>query len=126
MSNIAESKPLTSDRFIQPSAVRGHERSHAPKAEHSVFIPALLLASALVLWFAFQTLQLSSERAQLAAIKGNQATQVEAAAKIRVALDSLAASTQRLANSGNANAQLIVQELQKRGVTINANPKPNQ
>lgn len=125
MSNTADTKPLTSERFIQPSAVRGHERSSISKAEHSPFIPALLLASALVLWFAFQTFQLSSERTQLAVIKGNQAAQVEAAAKIRSALDSLAASTQRLATSGNANAQLIVQELQKRGVTINANPKPN-
>lgn len=126
MTNAAENKPLTSERFIQPSAVRGHERTNsAPaKAEHSIFMPLLLLASALVLWFGFQTVQLVSERSELVVIKGNQSAQVDAAAKIRVALDSLAASTQRLANSGNANAQLIVQELAKRGVTINPNAKP--
>jgi|GEM_PF-2551539 len=89
VSNPADSKPLTSDRFIQPSAVRGHERSPALKAEHSIFLPSLLLASALVLWFAFQTVQLTSERGQLAAIKSNQNAQVEAAAKIRTALDRL-------------------------------------
>lgn len=120
MSNVAESKPLTSERFIQPSAVRGHERAPSAKADHSPFMPLMLLASALVLWFAFQTVQLTKERTELAAIKANQAAQVDAAAKIRVSLDSLASATQRLANNGNANAQVIVEELRKRGVTINA------
>lgn len=117
MSNASEAKSLTSDRFIQPSAVRNHERA-SEKAEHSIFTPLLILAVALVAWFAFQTIQLNSERRELAILKANQSTQVEAAAKIRTALDSLAASTQRLANSGNANAQVIVDELRKRGVTI--------
>ena len=120
MTTAAESKPLTSERFIQPSAVRGHERASVAKADHSPFVPLMLLSSALVLWFAFQTVQLTQERKELAAIKSNQQTQVDAATKIRAGLDSLAASTQRLANTGNANAQVIVKELRKRGVTINA------
>jgi hypothetical protein len=125
MINTAESKPLTSERFIQPSAVRGHERSTAAaKADYSIFLPLVMLASALVLWFAFQSVQLATERRELAAIKANQATQVDASAKIRSALDSLAASTQRLANGGNVNALRIVQELKNRGVTINPNAKP--
>lgn len=117
MLNATESKPLTSERFIQPSAVRNHERA-PEKAEHSIFTPLLILAVSLVAWFAFQTMQLNSERRELAILKASQASQVETAAKIRTALDSLAASTQRLANSGNANAQVIVDELRKRGVTI--------
>ena len=118
MSIASEGKPLTSDRFIQPSAVRQHERHASASENQSVFVPMMLFASALVLWFGFQTFQLSSERRELANIRANQEDQVVAAAKIRTSLDSLAASTQRLANSGNANAQLIVTELQKRGVTI--------
>lgn len=114
--NASEAKPLTSDRFIQPSSVRSHD--HAERAEHSIFVPMLIMAGALVAWFAFQTVQLGTERGDLAAIKAGQDSQVEAAAKIRTSLDSLAAATQRLANSGNANAQVIVEELRKRGVTI--------
>lgn len=117
MSNASEAKPLTSDRFIQPTAVRGHEKA-AEKADQSIFTPLLLLAVALVAWFAFQTIQLNSERRDLAAIKANQTQQVDAATKIRKDLDSLATATQRLANSGNTNAQVIVEELRKRGVTI--------
>ncbi|MEO7997571.1 MAG: hypothetical protein ABI852_09005 [Gemmatimonadaceae bacterium] len=117
MSNTSKAKPLTSERFIQPTSVRGHERA-PEKAEHSIFTPLLLLAVAIVGWFAFQTIQLNSERVDLAGIKANQATQVDAATKIRKDLDSLATHTQRLANSGNANAQVIVEELRKRGVTI--------
>lgn len=119
MSNASEAKPLTSDRFIQPTAVRGHERA-TEKADQSAFTPLLLLAVAIVAWFAFQTVQLNSERHDLAVIKANQSAQVDAATKIRKDLDSLATATQRLANSGNANAQVIVQELAKRGVTIKA------
>lgn len=117
MSTTSEAKPLTSERFIQPSAVRGHDRA-AEKAEYSIFVPLAILAGALVAWFAFQTVQLSSERSDLAVLKASQESQVEAATKIRNSLDSLASSTQRLANSGNANAQVIVEELRKRGVTI--------
>ena len=125
MLNTAEGAPLTSERFIQPAAVRGHSAA-AERPSYSIFTPLVLLAAALVLWFAFQTVQLATERSELAAIKANQSTQVETATKIRIALDSLAASTQRLADAGNTNAQLIVNELQKRGVTINTsgNKKP--
>ncbi len=115
--NASEAKSLTSERFIQPSSVRGHERA-AERAEHSVFVPLVIMAGAIVAWFAFQTFQLTTERGDLAAIKAGQDTQVEAATKIRTSLDSLASATQRLANSGNANAQVIVEELRKRGVTI--------
>ncbi|MEO7362488.1 MAG: hypothetical protein ABI120_19315 [Gemmatimonadaceae bacterium] len=117
MLNAPEAKPLTSERFIQPSAVCGHERA-PERADYSIFVPLLILAGALVAWFAFQTIQLQTERRDLAVMKASQESQVAIATKIRTSLDSLASSTQRLANSGNANAQLIVDELRKRGVTI--------
>ena len=39
--------------------------------------------------------------------------------KMRVQLDAIAAGTKRLADQGNANAQLIVQQLAKNGININ-------
>ena len=119
MTNSAEEKTLTSERFIRPTP-RESSRAHSPAADYPIFMPLLLLAVAIVGWFAFQTYNLATERSQLAGIKANQESQVAAAAKVRSALDTLAASTQRLANQGNANAQVIVDELRKRGVTINA------
>jgi hypothetical protein len=45
---------------------------------------------------------------------------VDNAGRLRASLDGLAADTQRLADAGNASAALLVTELRKRGVTINA------
>jgi len=50
--------------------------------------------------------------------------QVEQAQKVRQTLDRLASETQRLADGGNANARLVVEELRKRGVTINRPGQP--
>lgn len=41
------------------------------------------------------------------------------AKKMRAQLDTIAAGTKRLADQGNANAQLIVQQLAKNGININ-------
>ena len=46
------------------------------------------------------------------------------AVKLRAQLDGIAADTQRLANGGNAGAQLIVNDLRRRGVTITPDTKP--
>lgn len=97
------------------------DRTEPPRSHASPFVPVLLIALTLVTWFAFQALQLSREREQLAVVHAAQSTQVESAAKLRAALDAMAASTSRLADGGNVNARLLVEELRKRGVTINTN-----
>lgn len=91
--------------------------------KNELFLPMMLMATALVGWFGLQTYELAGDRKQLTTIMTTQETQVAAAMKIRTALDSLAADTQRLANAGNINARVIVEELRKRGVTINTEPK---
>jgi hypothetical protein len=83
------------------------------------FPPLLLLAVALVGWFAFQTLQLINERQQLEALRVSQEPQVEAAGKVRASLDTVAVATARLSDAGNANARLLVDELRRRGIVIN-------
>ena len=45
---------------------------------------------------------------------------METAQRLRRSLDLLAADTQRLADGGNGNAKVLVEELKKRGITINA------
>ena len=104
-----------------------HSRSKSEARVHpgvSAFVPALLLALAFVLWLAFQAVQLVSEQQQLNAATANLQSQAQAATKLRAALDVLATSTAKLAKDGNANARVIVEELRKRGVTIDSSGAP--
>lgn len=92
--------------------------------QHSLFLPALLTALAVVVWFGFQTTQLVKERTQLATLQANQTPTFENAEKMRGQLDAIAAGAQKLADAGNPNAQAIVNALRQRGITINPEAKP--
>lgn len=70
-------------------------------------------------WSRFQTYQLVLEHEALKKLHANQEAPVQNAVKLRAQLDGIAADTQRLADPGNANAQAIVNELRRRGVSIN-------
>ena len=85
----------------------------------SLFLPVLLLALAFVAWLAFQAMQQVSERQQLTQTQASLEPQEQAATKLRASLDALAVATAGLAAQGNPNARVIVEELRKRGVTIN-------
>ena len=56
---------------------------------------------------------------ELAQLRKVQDGPVEAAAKVRASLDSVATATALLADRGNASARGIVEELRRRGITIN-------
>ena len=92
----------------------------------SFFLPVLLIALAIVVGFGFQASQLYQERTNLANLRNNQETTFQNAQKMRGQLDALAAGTQKLASAGNKNAQTVVNALQQRGITINAEAKPAQ
>ena len=86
----------------------------------TAFLPLLLIALAFFFWCGFQMLQLASEsRALNAAIK-NQEQTFQNATKLRQSLDAIAGQTKKLADEGNPNAQLLVDDLKRRGITINA------
>jgi hypothetical protein len=87
----------------------------------SAFVPVLLVGCAVLVWMGFQTAQLISERRQLDEAHNSQAQPLEQSQKLRASLDSIAAATQKLADSGDAGAKLLVDELNKRGITINPN-----
>jgi hypothetical protein len=94
-------------------------RSAAVAASASPFLPLLLSMLALAVWLGHQAWQLAADRQSLQAAHAAQQPTVDNAAKLRTSLDALAADTQRLADGGNPNAKLLVDELKKRGVTIN-------
>ena len=100
---------------------RGEAAQAAPR---SAFVPLLLGGLALLGWLAFQAQQQVAERQILQTAYASQQQTVDNAGKLRASLDTLAADTQRLADSGNANARALVEELKKRGVTINSANTP--
>lgn len=93
----------------------------------NVFVPGLLLALAVAGWSGFQTWQLVVERNNLAAAIAGQEPQVEQSRKVRAALENVATKTARIARAGNPNATVIVEELRKRGITIDPDgPLPGE
>jgi len=84
-----------------------------------VFIPLLILVVTYLGWTVFQTSQLVRERDALATLHSNQEKQFQESKKLRESLDKIARETQLLANRGNKGALLVVDELRKRGITIN-------
>jgi hypothetical protein len=94
-------------------------QSRSDNSNRSAFWPLLILGLAAASWSGFQTYQLVQEHEALKKLHANQEALVQNAVKLRAQLDGIAADTQRLADAGNANAQGIVNELRRRGVTIN-------
>src|ERR671910_512496 len=88
-----------------------------PPVERGANLPLTILLIALVLWFGFQTLQLASERANLNEARAHQEAAMQEAQKLRTQFESLINKLSDLANKGHAGAKLVMDELQKRGVT---------
>ena len=120
--------PLRDPRASTHSSSRA--RAEATRAEaaqaapRSAFLPLLLAGLALLGWLAYQLQQQVSERQLLQAAYASQQQTVDSAGKLRASLDALAADTQRMADRGNPNARVLVDELKKRGVTINSANTP--
>ena len=110
-------------------ALNGHELEQEIRtgARHGMrpLIPMALLAFALLAGGLFQTIQLLLERGNLHSARNGQQKQLEESVRLRAALDSIATDTEKLAELGNPNAKLIVDELRKRGITINSPAQAN-
>jgi len=79
----------------------------------------LLLSAVFLAFLGFQTAVVLQERARLGQVHAEQEATFSKAQRLRAQLDSIAKKTALLADSGNQNAQRLVDELRKRGVTIN-------
>lgn len=113
---------------VTASAAQAPTKATEPAATaapvRSAFVPLLLGLTALVAVLGHQGWQLDQERRQLQAAVDGTAPRIEAANQVRRSLDLLAADTQRLAEGGNAPARVLVEELRRRGITINAAATP--
>ncbi|MSP39420.1 MAG: hypothetical protein EXR70_13100 [Deltaproteobacteria bacterium] len=79
-------------------------------------LPFLLTLIALFLYFAFQSLSLFSERANMGMMKANQDVALQEAQKIQSQFKLLVTKTSELAGQGHAGARMIMDGLQKQGV----------
>ncbi len=111
-----ERRSLSSRR----SSSTGHSgtRELPTKPRRNAFVPLLLIGGAVLGTQGLQTSQLLGERQVLLATYASQQRAVDTLGRLRGSLDSLAADTQRLADTGSASAQLLVDELRRRGVAV--------
>lgn len=103
-----------------PAPAAAIATADAARPARSAFLPLLLGLLALTLWLAFQAWLQNQDRLQLQQAGATIRPSVEQSATLRQSLDRLARDTQSLANAGNGNARVLVEELRKRGITINA------
>lgn len=89
----------------------------------SPFVPLLIAALGLVTWSGFQLYQLRQDITTLTQAHANQESGMEKAKRMRQTLDALATQTKRLSDAGNPNARLVIDEMAKRGITVNV-PAP--
>ena len=85
-------------------------------------LPLALLVVAVFLMVAFQTIQLIRERDNLTAVRAQQEPTIQEATKVRQQLEAIAGATAKLADSGNANAKLVVEELRRQNINLKAPP----
>jgi hypothetical protein len=95
------------------------ERSMGTQPRLRLSPTVALLTIALLASAGFQTFQLVRERSVLLRVKAGQEAPLQQAMKVRAQLDSIAKRTLELAQQGNAGAATLLEELAKRGVTIN-------
>jgi hypothetical protein len=83
-----------------------------------VDLPVGLLALAFFLTMLFQTVQLVREGDTLAGINHGQDTPLQETQRLRQAADSLASDTAILAQSGNANAKQVVDDMARQNIIL--------
>lgn len=86
-----------------------------PTPRYSPYVPMLIALVALLLYFAFQTVEPVRARGQFAQARAGQAAALSDGAKIHAQFDALAGGTALLAQQGNAEAKTITAEFARRG-----------
>lgn len=86
-------------------------------------LPLILVVLSLFVLMAFETSQAVHDRNALADLRRAQDPTVQQAIKLREQLQTLAGRTAELAAAGNADAQSVVDQMKRQGVTLSAPKK---
>jgi hypothetical protein len=103
IDNVADAEPV--------------EATTAPDARASK-APIFITLAALLLYFAFQSLQMVLERGNLGMVKANQESAIQEAQKIQTQFKTLITKTSELAKQGHAGAKMILEGLQSQGLGV--------
>jgi hypothetical protein len=88
----------------------------------NVLLPVLLLSTAVLGFFAFQTTLLVSDHKSLLQTFTEQQKALEQVAKLKTQVNSLAVGTLKLAEKGDKDAANIIAQLKKAGVNVEDTP----
>lgn len=94
--------------------------------ERSSRLPLILTIVSLLIWFGFQTVQLVMERGSLSLMNRSLEAPMQQSQRVRAQLEALIGKTAELANQGNANARVAIEELEKRGIPIGSPAPPSK
>jgi hypothetical protein len=89
-----------------------------------VEVPLAILALAFFIALVFQTVELVRQSQTLATISVSQATPLQEATHLREATEALARDITKLADSGNADAKQVVDEMAKQHIALVPRPAP--
>ncbi len=87
-----------------------------------ILVPIAVMAVTLLLLFAFQMTQIMRDRTNLQQAMAQQQRQVEDAQKLNTQFGGLVVGTRKLAEEGDKNAQLLIEQLKKIGVIPSERP----
>jgi len=79
-------------------------------------LPLIITLVALLIFFAFQSLQLWVERSNLGMVKSNQDAALQEAQKVQGQFKTLITKTNDLAEKGHAGARMVMEGLQRQGL----------
>lgn len=82
----------------------------------SPFLPILLVTVAWLVWTAFETDVLVTDHSTLQQLRSLQDPQLEQVQKLRLSYRALLVDTEVLADQGDANAKLVIEQLKTRGI----------
>ena len=85
-------------------------------------LPLIIALVSLVIWFGFQTLQLARERTNFTFVKANQETALQESQKVQTQFQTTLTKLSELANQGHAGAKLVVDQLQRQGLSFGPGP----
>ena len=87
-----------------------------------VEVPVAVLALGFFVALVFQTVQLVRDSETLQAITISQDTPLQEAVRLHQAVEALANDISKLAQSGDANAKQVVEEMAKQHIVLNPPP----
>jgi hypothetical protein len=90
----------------------------APTQKRESNLAFVITLIALLIYFAFQTLQVVVERNNLGLMKGNQDGALQEAQKVQAQFKTLVTKTSELADQGHAGAKLVIEGLQSQGLGL--------